>query len=133
MRQTEDIIQKLLSIRRAAELSESPEMSDEEVQILRDFIMENRRQVPPFALAHFDRLEASGKKGIAEVVDKKCAACGTPIADDEIAYLQKNKNIGVCDNCFAFIYMDDPKFHCDDAFFKKLLEEGKKERLKSAK
>ncbi len=120
MRHTEDIIQRLLRIRKARELSESPSMSEDDVQILRDFISENRRQVPPFALSHFDRLEASGKKGIAEVVDKKCAACGAPISDDEIDYLEKNKNIGVCDNCFAFIYMPDAKFN-DDGFFEELL------------
>ncbi len=95
-------------------------MSEEDVQILRDFIIENRRQIPPFALSHFDRLEASGKSGLAEVSNKKCSACGANVADDEIDYLLKNKNIGVCDNCFAFIYMPDDKFN-DDGFFKKLL------------
>ncbi len=120
MKHTEDIIQRLLRIRKARNLSESPSMSEDDVQVLRDFIIENRRQVPPFALSHFDRLEASGKMGLAEVVDKKCAACGAKIADDEIDYLLKNKNIGVCDNCFAFIYMPDEKFN-DNGFFQKLL------------
>ena len=120
MRHTEDIIQRLLRIRKARTLSESPSVSDDDVQVLRDFIIENRRQIPPFALSHFDRREASGKKGIAEVVDKKCSACGCTVSDDEIDYLLKNKNIGVCDNCFAFIYMPDEKFN-DDGFFEKLL------------
>ncbi|MBE6414482.1 MAG: hypothetical protein E7035_08030 [Verrucomicrobiaceae bacterium] len=120
MRHTEDIIQRLLRIRKARSLSESPSMSENEVQVLRDFIIENRRQVPPFALSHFDRLEASGKMGLAEVVEKKCASCGAVVPDDEIDYLVKNKNIGVCDNCFAFIYMPDEKFN-DDGFFEKLL------------
>ena len=120
MKHTEDIIRRLLRIRKARALSESPKMSEDDVQILRDFIIENRRQVPPFALSHFDRLEASGKKGIAEVVDKKCAACGASVSDEEIDYLVKNKNIGVCDDCFAFIYMPDEKFN-DDGFFDKLL------------
>ena len=120
MRHTEDIIQRLLRIRKAASLSESPSMSEEDVQTLRDFIIENRRQIPPFALSHFDRLEASGKKGIAEVVDKKCSACGAPVAEDEIEYLVKNKNIGVCDNCFAFIFMPDDQYK-DDGFFNRLL------------
>ena len=116
---------KLLRIRQAVKLSESPLMSEEKVQILRDFIINNRRQIPSFALAHFDRLEASGKMGIAEVVDKKCSACGARISDDEIAYLQKNKNIGVCDNCFAFIYMDGQKFAGDDEFFADLLRRAR--------
>ena len=66
------------------------------------------------------RLENSGACGVAEVVDGKCAACGAKISEDEIDYLRKNKNIGVCDNCFAFIYMPDEKFN-DDGFFDKLL------------
>ena len=125
MRQTEDIIQKLLRIRKARELSEQPQMSEEEVEALREFIIENRRQLTHFAMSHFDRLEASGKMGIAEVVDKKCSACGARISDDEIAYLQKNKNIGVCDNCFAFIYMDGQKFAGDDEFFADLLRRAR--------
>ncbi|MFR6032003.1 MAG: hypothetical protein ACLUKN_01760 [Bacilli bacterium] len=50
---------RLLKIRKARKLSESPIMSEENVQKLRDFIIENRRQIPSFALSHFDRLEAS--------------------------------------------------------------------------
>ena len=120
MRHTEDIIQRLLRIRKAAALSESPSMSEDDIQKLRDFIIENRRQIPPFALSHFDRLEASGKRGIAHIEGKKCSACGAEIADDEIEYLVKNKNIGVCDNCFAFIYMPDDQYK-DDGFFNRLL------------
>jgi len=120
MKHTEDIIQKLLKIRKARELSESPIMSADNVQKLRDFIMENRRQIPSFALSHFDRLEASGKSGIAEVVDNKCAACGCAVPSDEIEYLTKNRNIGVCDNCYAFLYIRDPNFDLD-GFFKDFL------------
>ena len=90
------------------------------VQILRDFIIENRRQIPSFALSHFDRLEACGMRGLAAVKDGKCSACGAPVPPDEIEYLEKNKNIGVCDGCFCFLYLDDEKFH-DDDFFARLL------------
>ncbi len=120
MRHTEDIILRLLKIRKARKLSESPLMSEENVQKLRDFIIENRRQIPSFALSHFDRLEASGKLGLAEIVDGKCAACGTPVPQDEIDYLTKNRNIGVCDNCYAFIFMPNENFDVED-FFKKFL------------
>lgn len=120
MKHTEDIILGLLRIREARRLSESPLMSEENVQILRDFIIENRRQIPSFALSHFDRLEAGGKSGLAAIVDGKCAFCGTPVPPDEIDYLEKNKNIGVCDGCFCFIYIPDGNFK-DDDFFERLL------------
>ena len=120
MKHTEDIILRLLRIRRARALSERHDMSAENVQILRDFILENRRQVPSFALLHFDRLEASGKRGVAVVKDGRCSFCSTPLPPDELDYLEKNRNIGVCDKCYAFLYMPDARFEPDD-FFEKLL------------
>jgi len=82
--------------------------------------MENRRQVPSFALSHFDRLEAAGKSGLAKVVEGKCEACGAEVPPDEVSYLKKNRNIGVCDGCYAFLYMPDEKFE-DSGFFEDLL------------
>ena len=120
MKHTEDIILRLLRIREARRLSESPLASDDDVQILRDFIIENRRQIPSFALSHFDRLEAGGTSGLSEVVDGKCASCGKSVPADEIEYLEKNKNIGVCEGCFCFLYLPDEKF-ADDGFFRRLL------------
>ena len=120
MKHTEDIIIKLLQIRKARKLSESGTMSDDDIQKLRDLIVENRRQIPSFALSHFDRLENSGGSGLAEVHNDKCSACGANIAAEEIDYLKKNKNIGVCDNCFAFVYMPDEKYQVD-SFFKSYL------------
>ncbi len=110
MRHTEDIIVRLLRIREARKLCDSHLLSDDDIQTLRDFIAENRRQIPAFALAHFDRLESSGKSGLAKVVDGKCSACSTEVPQDEIVYLKKNRNIGVCDSCYAFLYMPDEKF-----------------------
>ena len=69
MKHTEDIIVKLLQIREARKLAESNVMSDEDTEKLRDLIAANRRQIPSFALSHFDRLESDGKSGLAEVVD----------------------------------------------------------------
>ncbi len=120
MKHTEDIIVKLLQIRAARKLAESGTMSDDDLQKLRELIAENRRQVPSFALAHFDRLESAGQSGLAETVNGKCTACGADIAEDELEYLKKNKNIGVCDNCFAFVYMPSEKYDIK-SFFKEFL------------
>ena len=120
VKHTEDIVLRLLRIREARRLSESPLASSEDVQVLRSFIIENRRQIPSFALSHFDRLEAGGTPGLAAVENGRCSSCGTAVPADEIEYLEKNKNIGVCDGCFCFLYLPDEKF-CDDGFFKRLL------------
>ena len=56
VKHTEDIVLRLLRIREARRLSESPLASSEDVQVLRSFIIENRRQIPSFALSHFDRI-----------------------------------------------------------------------------
>ena len=120
VKHTEDIIFRMTRIRQARILSESPTMTSDDIEILRSFIMENRQQIPAFALSHFDRLEASGGKGIAEIIDGKCSACGASVPEDEIEFLNKNKNIGVCDGCFCFIHLPNEKFN-DDGFFKRLL------------
>ncbi len=120
MKHTEDIIVRLLRIREARRLCDSHALSSDDVQILRDFIAENRRQIPSFALAHFDRLESSGKSGLAKVLEGKCSACAATVPQDEIEYLNKNRNIGVCDNCYAFLYMPDEKFE-DTGYVKRLI------------
>lgn len=122
VKHTEDIVLRLLRIREARRLSESPLASSEDVQVLRSFIIENRRQIPSFALSHFDRLEAGGTPGLAAVENGRCSSCGTAVPADEIEYLEKNKNIGVCDGCFCFLYLPDESFATTDfssAFFTK--------------
>lgn len=120
MNNSEDVIRRLLRIKEATRLSESPLMSEDNVQKLRGFIMENRMQIPSFALAHFDRMEASGKPGIAEITNGECSACHAKIPSEELEFLKTNTSIGVCDSCYAFIYLPEEKFAAAD-FFKHLL------------
>lgn len=100
VKHTEDIVLRLLRIREARRLSESPLASSEDVQVLRSFIIENRRQIPSFALSHFDRLEAGGTPGLAAVENGRCSSCGTAVPRTKSNILKK-QNIGVCDGCFA--------------------------------
>ena len=121
MKETRDIILRLIKIRQAERLTNNKGMSADDIQKLRDFILENRRRVPPFALSHFDRLEASGGRGIAAIENGKCSFCGTPVPKDELDYLEKAKNIGVCDHCYAFLYIPDDDCKIGD-FFENLLK-----------
>lgn len=121
MNRTEDIIRAMLRLRRARRLAESPLMSPENVEILRNFIIETRRKIPAFALSHFDRIEASGKSGLSKVENGRCCGCGAKVSEDEIESMSKNRNIGVCDNCFGFLYADVPALDDSDSFFETLL------------
>ena len=108
MKHTEDIVVKLLQIRRANKLMASGKISGDNSKRLALYIAELKEQTPPLALSHFERLENAGKSGIAEVVNGRCSACGAKLADDELEYLKDN--IGVCDKCFAFTFLPDKKF-----------------------
>ena len=126
MKETRNIILRLIRIKEAVRLSEQKGMNPDDVQVLRDFILENRRQIPSFALAHFDRLEASGKSGISKVEDGKCSSCKSDISEAEKEYL-KEGSIGVCNNCYSFLYEHSEDFEIRD-FFDKFLEDARKSR-----
>jgi len=120
MRETSQIVLMLAKIRKAKELYESPNISQQDALKLREFEREERLAVPNYALAHFDRIEALGTAGIAAVIDGKCSSCGTSINQDELDYLTTN-NIGVCEKCFAYTYKPNPKIDLDK-FFKEYLK-----------
>ncbi len=106
MTQTEKTIQDLLRIRELQKLMQRRGLSADEIDAYRAEEEELRRRIPPFVIEHFDRLEESGKPGIADIGENgTCSACGAKIPESEIEYIKKNRNIGVCDSCFAFLYI----------------------------
>ncbi len=115
MRNTEEIIAALLEIREARKLCKDKTLSPDDVQKLRDFIAVNRRKVPAFAMSHFDRLETPGRSGLAEVRNDRCSACGAPLARGEKERLLKTRGIGVCDGCYAFLYLPGAKFDVSES------------------
>lgn len=119
MRHGEEIIKKLLRVKKAEKLAES--VSDRELcDKISDYIFELEREIPPLVLSHVRRLEAAGRAGFAEVLDGKCAACGEVLPEDELEFI-KNENIGVCERCFAFLYYPGFDTQDDDAWEQKIL------------
>ena len=113
-----EIIRKLLMIKKAERLLET-EKDRERRERVSELIMELERDIPPLVLAHIVRLEAMERPGFSEVKDGKCASCGTEVPADEYEYLRR-ENIGVCDKCFAFLYVPNPELEDDGGLFESL-------------
>jgi predicted nucleic acid-binding Zn-ribbon protein len=68
-------------------------------------IEELRKRIPTSILGHYDRLRLRGKVGVAPVHNDVCGACHLHIPKGVVVHLQGSHEMGVCDNCGAFIYV----------------------------
>ncbi len=68
-------------------------------------IEELRGRIPTSILSHYDRLRMRGKQSVAPVCNNVCGACHLQISKGAILRLQGSGEMGVCDNCSAFIYV----------------------------
>ena len=67
--------------------------------------MEQRRaEVPAPVLAHFERMIARGKKGVAAVRDGVCTECHLRLTTGKLANLAAGTDIWLCDNCGRYLY-----------------------------
>lgn len=119
MRHGEEIIRKLLRVKKAEEAAKST-ASREISEKISDYIFELEREIPALVLSHVRRLEAQGCPGFAEVADGKCSACGEVLPEDELEFI-KSENIGVCERCFAFLYYPSFDVSGDDSLLQKIL------------
>ena len=62
-----------------------------------------RAQVPPPVLAHFDRLIAQGRKGVAEVRHGVCSACHLRLPAAVTATGATEEDLLLCENCGAYL------------------------------
>ena len=60
-----------------------------------------RGQIPAPTLAHFDRLLAQGRKGIAEVRNGVCSGCYLKLPTSMTGAL--TDELATCENCGAFL------------------------------
>lgn len=80
----------------------------EEYREMRDKIESLRAPMPTSILSHYDRRRASGKLSIAPVRRGLCQACHLSIPSGRLADLRrKPRELNVCDNCGAFIYLTE--------------------------
>ena len=70
-------------------------------------IQELRTTVPAPILAHYDRLMARGKKGVAVVRNSVCAECHMRVAIGVCATLARREDIQLCGSCGRYLYLPD--------------------------
>jgi hypothetical protein len=68
-------------------------------------IADERTKVPPFILAHHDRLRARGKTSTVPVKDWICRSCFISVPIGLRTKLASRSDVCVCENCGAYIYL----------------------------
>lgn len=67
-----------------------------------------RAQVPAVVLAHFDRLIAQGRKGVAEVHHGVCGACHLRLPASVVVPSAEHEDLELCENCGAYLAFTAP-------------------------
>lgn len=67
----------------------------------------HRAEVPAPILAHFERLLARGKKGVALVRGGVCTECHLRITNGKFVELSGGNDICLCDNCGRYLYLSE--------------------------
>ena len=70
-------------------------------------IVELRGKIPPQIIAHYDRLLAKGKKGIAAVRNQVCTGCHMRVPIAVVATLMHDTDIQICESCGRYLYLSD--------------------------
>lgn len=70
-------------------------------------IQKLRVSVPAPVLAHFDRMLARGKKGVAIVRNGVCSGCHLRLTSGTSADILDHTEIHVCDSCGRYLYLPD--------------------------
>ncbi len=68
-------------------------------------LAELRGKIPSQILAHYDRLVARGKKGLAAVRGQVCSGCHMQVPLGVIMTLRHNQDIQLCENCGRYLYL----------------------------
>lgn len=66
-----------------------------------------RKSIPDPVLAHYDRLVARGKKGVAIVKNGACTGCYMRLATGTMQILMRREDIQLCDTCGRYLYLPE--------------------------
>lgn len=66
-----------------------------------------RTEIPAPILAHYDRLQARGKKGIAVIKGQVCSACHMQVPRNTVLTLMNNVDIQICGNCGRYLCLPE--------------------------
>jgi hypothetical protein len=70
-------------------------------------IAELRGKIPPQIIAHYDRLFARGKKGVAAVRNQVCTGCHMRVPIGVVTTLMHDTDIQICESCGRYLYLSD--------------------------
>ena len=74
-----------------------------------------RAQISPPILAHYDRLLAQGKKGLAAIRNQVCTGCHIQVPRAFVLILMHGTDLQVCENCGRYLYLpeqNEPEISC---------------------
>jgi predicted nucleic acid-binding Zn-ribbon protein len=66
-----------------------------------------RTEIPAQILAHYDRLLARGKKGVAVIKGQVCSACHMQVPRNTVLTLMNNVDIQICGNCGRYLCLPE--------------------------
>jgi len=89
---------ELLFALQTLEMGPAPDSSENEAEIRR-----LRQKIPPQILAHYNRLLARGKKGVAVVRHGVCPECHMALASGIYAQLIRAEDIVICGTCGRYL------------------------------
>jgi predicted nucleic acid-binding Zn-ribbon protein len=92
-------VEKLYALQQL-QLQTAPASVEREAQI-----RELREGIPAQILAHFDRMIAQGRKGVALVRNGVCRECHIRVPSGTAASLIQPKDLYLCDNCGRYLLL----------------------------
>jgi hypothetical protein len=68
-------------------------------------LAELRAKIPAQIIAHYDRLVARGKKGLAAVRGQVCSGCHMQVPLGVVMTLKRGEDIQICESCGRYLYL----------------------------
>jgi len=84
---------------------QSLEFSDDRNAKVEGAMAELRAKIPAQILAHYDRLVARGKKGLAAVRGQVCSGCHMQVPLGAVMTLRHGTDIQLCESCGRYLYL----------------------------
>jgi hypothetical protein len=122
-----NVIEILVELQKI-EMGPSPDSTANQTEIKR-----LKRLIPAQILAHYDRLLARGKKGVALVKHGVCSECHMALASGTHAQLLRAEDIVICGSCGRYLWAiaEEPAAPVAPASAKKEKTAPKKRRKKT--
>ena len=84
---------------------QSLEFGGDEKEKVKAAMAELRAKIPSQILAHYDRLVARGKKGLAAVRGQVCSGCHMQVPLGVVMTLKHGDDIQLCESCGRYLYL----------------------------